>query len=126
MTRSKQTMMAGSGEHSRQSLLQMVDEDATGAEEVVLLLRPSAVRYERHARLYATLLVVAAAVAVVLASAGQQYLVQNPAVLVCDPQPRRLYQAQRAFQLTDCLRVRSAAMSLQTQEVLREREWGLA
>lgn len=120
--------MAESGEHSRQSLLQMVDEDATGAEEqeVALLLRTSAVRYGRHARLYVTLLVVAAAVAVVLASTGRQYLAQNRAVLICDLQPRRLYRAQRAFQLMGCLRVRSAAMSLRTQEVLREREWGLA
>lgn len=64
-------MMAGSGEHSRQSLLRMAGEDAAGAEEqeVALLLRTSVARYGLHARLYVTLLVVAAAVAVVLASA---------------------------------------------------------
>jgi len=95
-TRSKQTMMAGSGEHSRQSLLRMVDEDATEDEEqeVALLLRTSAVRYGRHARLYATPLVVAAAVAVVLASAGLQCLAQNDVALICNPQPRRLYRPQ--------------------------------
>lgn len=128
VTRSKQTMMARSGEHLRQSLPQMVDEDATGAEvqEVALLLRTSTVCYGRHVRLYVTLLVAAAAVAVVLASAELQYRAQNRAARVCDPQPRRLYRAQRAFQLMRCLRVRLAAMSLRTQEVLRAREWGLA
>ena len=77
----------------------MTDEGATGAEEqeVALLLRTSAVRYGRHARLYVTLLVVAAAVAVVLASAELQYLAQNRAALICDSQLRRLYRAQQAF-----------------------------
>jgi hypothetical protein len=77
-------MMGGSGEHSRQSLLQMVDEDATEDEEqeVALLLQTSAVRYGRHARLYATLLVAAAAVAVVLAPVGLQCLTQNGVALI--------------------------------------------
>ena len=86
-------MMAGSGEHLRQSLLQSVDEDATEDEEheVGLLLRTSAVHYGRHAQLYATLLVAAVAVAGVPASAG---LEQNDGALICNPQPRQLYRPQ--------------------------------
>ena len=80
-------MMAGSGEHLRQSLLWSVDEE----QEVGLLLWTSAVRYGRHARLYATLLVAAVAVAGVPASAG---LEQNDGALICNPQPRQLYRPQ--------------------------------
>ena len=88
-TRGEQTMMAGSGEHSRPSLLRMVG-GATGVEEqeVALLLRTSTVRYGPHVRLRASLLVVAAAVAAVLASAGLRYLAESRVALIWNSQPR--------------------------------------
>ena len=120
-------MMAVSGEHSRQSLLRMIG-DATGAEEqeVALLLRTSTVRYGRHVRLHANLLVAPAVVAAVLASAGLQYQAESRVALIWNSQPQWPYRPRRASELMGCLRVRSAAMSLRTQEVLRAREWGLA
>lgn len=63
---------------------------ATGVEEqeVALLLRTSTVRYGPHVRLRASLLVVAAAVAAVLASAGLRYLAESREALIWNSQSR--------------------------------------
>jgi len=112
--------MAGLGECSRRSLLQLVRANEYEAEEQgeALLLKTSEQCSEQHAQLSENPPAVAAAVAVGLPSVRLSQLAQNGAGLVCNLYPRWVCQERRVSQLTGCLHVRSAATSLRKREVL--------